>query len=126
MQSELCPSACLVELPSNPQFGTCSRVGKLSKSLTNVLPRMLGIGWYPSSQMYSSLYFAMCYREVGSQEWVTPCLTIGMRLCSFTLGYLEESQAGSMPDSPEDEKERHLLPTARAQSSSSSFSMGWG
>src|SRR5271169_1171217 len=43
-QSELCPSACWVELPSKPQLGSCSKLGKLSKSLTRVFPRRLGTG----------------------------------------------------------------------------------
>src|SRR6185503_18151429 len=59
MQSELRPSACRVELPSKPHIGSCSSLGKLSKSLTCVLPRRFGVGVYPSSQIYSSLYFAM-------------------------------------------------------------------
>ena len=58
-QSELCPSACMVELPSKPQRGSCSSEGKLSNSLICVLPRRLGTGVYPSSQMYSSLYFVI-------------------------------------------------------------------
>src|SRR5882672_1862217 len=58
-QSELCPSACMVELPSKPHNGSCSSVGKLSNALICVLPRKLGVGVYPSSQMYSSLYFVI-------------------------------------------------------------------
>ena len=58
-QSELWPSACMVELPSKPHSGSCSSVGKLSNSLSWVLPRRFGTGVYPSSQMYSSLYFVM-------------------------------------------------------------------
>ena len=59
MQSELPPSACLVDEPSKPQSGSCSRVGKLSNSLIWVLPRRFGTGVYPSSHMYSSLYFVI-------------------------------------------------------------------
>src|SRR6187200_2602965 len=58
-QSELRPSACIVELPSKPQSGSCSSVGKLSNSLIWVLPRIFGTGVYPSSQIYSSLYFVI-------------------------------------------------------------------
>src|SRR5262245_40500017 len=58
-QSELWPSACMVELPSKPHSGSCASVGKLSKSLSWVLPRRLGTGVYPSSQMYSSLYLVI-------------------------------------------------------------------
>src|SRR5262245_30940423 len=59
MQSELLPSACRVELPSKPHIGSCSSVGKTSNSSILVLPRRFGTGSCPSSQMYSSLYFAM-------------------------------------------------------------------
>ena len=58
-QSELRPSACMVELPSKPHRGRCSSEGKLSNSLIWVFPRRFGTGVYPSSQMYSSLYFVM-------------------------------------------------------------------
>src|SRR3954452_20856324 len=54
-QSELWPSACMVELPSKPHSGSCSSVGNTSNSLICVLPRRLGVGVYPSSQIYSSL-----------------------------------------------------------------------
>ena len=43
-QSELWPSACLVELPSKPHMGNSSSVGKLSNSLIVVLLRRLGTG----------------------------------------------------------------------------------
>ena len=43
-QSELLPSACRVELPSKPQSGSSSSVGKLSYSSIFVLPRRLGTG----------------------------------------------------------------------------------
>src|SRR5258708_29560019 len=59
MQSELLPSACMVELPSKPQLGRSARVGGCSNALSSVLPRNSGIGVLPSSQMYSSLYFVM-------------------------------------------------------------------
>src|SRR3984957_17997076 len=59
MQSELLPSACMVELPSNPQLGKSARVGGCSNGLSSVLPRSSGTGCLPSSQMYSSLYFVM-------------------------------------------------------------------
>src|SRR5471030_2539546 len=45
----------MVELPSKPHNGSCSRVGNLSNSLICVLPRKFGVGVYPSSQIYSSL-----------------------------------------------------------------------
>src|SRR6185369_169709 len=59
MQSELLPSACMVELPSNPQLGRSARVGGCSNCLSRVLPRSSGTGCLPSSQMYSSLYFVV-------------------------------------------------------------------
>src|SRR5580698_9245230 len=59
MQSELLPSACMVELPSNPQLGISARVGGCSNCLMRVFPRRLGTGCFPSSQMYSSLYFVI-------------------------------------------------------------------
>src|SRR5215469_4045236 len=59
MQSLLLPSACIVELPSNPHRGRSARVGVASNDLIVVLPRSSGMGVLPSSQMYSSLYFAM-------------------------------------------------------------------
>src|SRR5882724_13396813 len=58
-QSELWPSACCVEEPSKPHSGSCSSVGNSAKSLIWVLPRRLGTGVYPSSQIYSSLYFVI-------------------------------------------------------------------
>src|ERR1041385_1217566 len=58
-QSELWPSACKVEEPSKPQSGSCSSVGKDANSLIWVLPRKFGVGVYPSSQIYSSLYFVI-------------------------------------------------------------------
>src|SRR5438309_4334503 len=58
-QSELWPSACMVELPSKPHSGSCSSVGNESKSLSCVLPRKFGVGVYPSSQIYSSLYLVI-------------------------------------------------------------------
>src|ERR1700751_4416506 len=58
-QSELWPSACMVDEPSKPHRGSCSSVGKDANSLIWVLPRKFGVGVYPSSQMYSSLYFVI-------------------------------------------------------------------
>src|SRR6478752_2698988 len=58
-QSELWPSACWVDEPSKPHSGSCSSVGNSANSLICVLPRRLGTGVYPSSQMYSSLYFVI-------------------------------------------------------------------
>src|ERR1700733_14120506 len=58
-QSELWPSACKVELPSKPHSGSCSSVGNDANSLIWVLPRKFGVGVYPSSQIYSSLYFVI-------------------------------------------------------------------
>src|SRR3954462_11499597 len=59
MQSEVRPSAWRVELPSKPHHGNSSSLGKLLNSLICVLPRRFATGSYPSSQIYSSLYFAM-------------------------------------------------------------------
>src|SRR3954469_2816497 len=58
-QSDEWPSACSVELPSKPHSGSWSRVGNESNSLIWVLPRRFGVGVYPSSQMYSSLYLVI-------------------------------------------------------------------
>src|SRR6267143_5004893 len=72
-QSELLPSACMVELPSKPHSGSCSSVGNESNSLICVLPRRFGIGVYPSSQIYSSLYLVielsheLMMRKVGNR-----------------------------------------------------------
>ena len=43
-QSELRPSACCVELPSKPQFGSSPSLGKLLNSLIWVLLRRLANG----------------------------------------------------------------------------------
>ena len=43
-QSELLPSACLVELPSKPQSGISSSVGGLLNAFTLVLLRRFGTG----------------------------------------------------------------------------------
>ena len=43
-QSDEWPSACIVEEPSKPQSGSCSRVGKSSNSLICVLPRRFATG----------------------------------------------------------------------------------
>src|ERR1700676_1794455 len=60
-QSELLPSACMVELPSKPQLGRSARVGGCSYALSSVLPRSSGTGFLPSSQIYSSLYFVIVF-----------------------------------------------------------------
>src|ERR1700710_193739 len=49
----------MVDEPSNPHSGSCSRVGKEANSLICVLPRRFGTGVYPSSQIYSSLYLVI-------------------------------------------------------------------
>src|SRR4051812_31959853 len=49
----------MVELPSKPHSGSCSSVGKELNSLICVLPRRFGVGVYPSSQIYSSLYLVI-------------------------------------------------------------------
>ena len=61
MQSDLCPSACIVELPSKPHRGRSASVGAVANSLIVVLPRSSGMGFLPSSQMYSSLYFFIVF-----------------------------------------------------------------
>src|SRR5450755_1150876 len=69
-QSELWPSACMVELPSKPHSGSCSSVGNESNSLICVFPRRFGIGVYPSSQIYSSLYFVIeLSHELMMRKW---------------------------------------------------------
>src|ERR1700726_4894242 len=66
-QSELLPSACMVELPSKPQLGRSARAGGCSNALSRLLPRRSGTGFFPSSQMYSSLYFVIVFGgSVGS------------------------------------------------------------
>src|ERR1700676_1233252 len=65
-QSELLPSACMVELPSNPQLGISARVGGCSNAFSRLLPRRSGTGVLPSSQMYSSLYFVI----ISEGQWV--------------------------------------------------------
>src|SRR3954469_646459 len=67
-QSDEWPSACRVELPSKPHSGSCSRVGNESNSLIWVLPRRFGVGVYPSSQIYSSLYFVIELSHVGDAK----------------------------------------------------------
>src|SRR5438067_9597535 len=63
----------MVELPSKPHNGSCSRVGNTSNSLICVLPRKFGVGVYPSSQIYSSLNLviefshALTMRKVGAE-----------------------------------------------------------
>src|SRR5579859_4693203 len=66
MQSELLPSACIVELPSNPQLGMSARVGGCSKDLIRVLPRNPGMGVLTSSQMYSRLFLVIVFLCVGA------------------------------------------------------------
>jgi len=39
--------------------GSCSSAGNESNSLICVLPRKFGVGVYPSSQIYSSLYLVI-------------------------------------------------------------------
>src|ERR1700761_1410286 len=68
MQSELLPSACMVELPSKPQRGRSASVGAVANSLIVVLPRSSGTGCLPSSQMYSSLYFAIGFSFYGQEK----------------------------------------------------------
>src|SRR3954453_12885069 len=72
-QSDECPSACKVEEPSNPHSGSCSRVGNESNSLIWVLPRRFGVGIYPSSQMYSSLYLVITGLSLADDEDVWSC-----------------------------------------------------
>src|SRR6202171_6004575 len=75
-QAELWPSACMVELPSKPHSGSCSSVGNESYSLICVLPRRFGVGVYPSSQIYSSLYLVIEFshelmmRKAGNRSLV--------------------------------------------------------
>src|SRR5260370_40403094 len=49
----------MVELPSKPHSGSCSSAGNESNSLICVLPRKFGVGVYPSSHIYSSLYLVI-------------------------------------------------------------------
>src|SRR5271169_5625427 len=72
-QSELLPSACMVELPSNPQLGMSASVGGCSNDLSRLLPRRPGTGFFPSSQMYSSLYLVITYMKNALGQ--TSCLS---------------------------------------------------
>src|ERR1041384_6433025 len=58
-QSELWPSAWLVEEPSKLPSGSCSSVGNDPNSLLGVLPRGFGAGVSPSGKMSRSLYFVI-------------------------------------------------------------------
>src|SRR2546423_7682203 len=64
----------MVELPSKPHSGSCSRLGNTSNSLICVLPRKFGVGVYPSSQIYSSLNLVIEFshelmmRKVGAER----------------------------------------------------------
>ena len=58
-QSELPPSACSVELPSKDHIETSSSAPVKFSLLIWVLLRRLCVGWYPSSQMYSSFDFML-------------------------------------------------------------------
>src|SRR3979409_583660 len=66
----------MVELPSKPHSGSCSSVGKELNSLICVLPRKFGVGVYPSSQIYSSLYLVielsleLMMRKWGTYRWL--------------------------------------------------------
>src|SRR5581483_9194992 len=57
----------MVELPSKPQLGSSARVGGVSNCFTRVLPRSSGTGCFPSSQMYSSLYFGIKLRVLPDE-----------------------------------------------------------
>src|ERR1700694_4363784 len=81
----------MVELPSKPHSGSCSSVGNESYSLICVLPRRFGVGVYPSSQIYSSLYFVielsheLMMRKMGNRPCWPPQMdpaTIGQSLPS--------------------------------------------
>src|SRR5580698_10118826 len=62
----------MVELPSKPHSGSCSSVGNESNSLIWVLPRRFGTGVYPSSQIYSSLYFVIEPLKLTMRKVRTP------------------------------------------------------
>src|SRR5215210_796686 len=78
----------MVELPSKPHSGSCSRVGNTSNSLICVLPRKFGVGVYPSSQIYSSLNLVIEFshelmmRKMGAELLAPQAYpaTIGQRL----------------------------------------------
>src|SRR6202163_2904364 len=60
----------MVELPSKPHSGSCSSAGNDANSLIWVLPRKFGVGVYPSSQIYSSLYFVIeLSHELMMRKW---------------------------------------------------------
>src|ERR1700722_12607952 len=69
IQSDLCPSACIVELPSNPHKGRSPSVGGAANSLSVVLPRNSGMGFLPSSQIYSNLYFFIVVIQHAPLIW---------------------------------------------------------
>src|ERR1700676_2296024 len=80
-QSELLPSACMVELPSNPQLGISARVGGCSNAFSRLLPRRSGTGVLPSSQMYSSLYFVIIFRKLESEKQAPADMAGGGLVC---------------------------------------------
>src|SRR3954454_14780891 len=85
-QSEEWPSACRVEEPSKPHSGSCSSVGNESNSLIWVLPRRFGVGVYPSSQMYSSLYLVItCLSSADDEDlwWRSAANAAGRQPPSF-------------------------------------------
>src|ERR1700722_8736602 len=84
-QSELLPSACMVELPSKPQLGRSERVGGFSNALRRVLPRSSGTGFLPSSHMYSSLYFFIASVRVSGWEPTADENPRGIRIHSLGL-----------------------------------------
>src|SRR3954451_24938470 len=60
----------MVDEPSKPHSGNCSSVGNESNSLICVFPRRFGVGVYPSSQIYSSLYFVIeLSHELMMRRW---------------------------------------------------------
>src|SRR5258705_6259100 len=66
----------MVDEPSKPHSGSWSSVGNESNSLICVLPRRFGVGVYPSSQIYSSLYLVievsheLMMRKGGNRNWI--------------------------------------------------------
>src|SRR5476651_2242688 len=95
----------MVELPSKPLSGSCSSVGKESNSLICVLPRKFGVGVYPSSQIYSSLYFVielsleLMMRKMGTESLPIPTDVPGLHRPILTKHLMCQSLQCGIPGS---------------------------
>ena len=71
MQSDLLPSACMVELPSNPHSGRSARVGAFSNDFIRVLPRNSGMGCLAVKP--DILEFVFCHILLTLVGWPARC-----------------------------------------------------